>query len=113
MWNWSVNNIAMQPELNLNLNFIEFQFNQVQFNNCVKIKFHWKKKRCKLVEKVLKHFHEYGVEKITLKGHESKKTPFHGSSLGNGLKYIPICNLWWFMEHQVVLPKPITINRSH
>lgn len=37
------------------------------------------------MEKVLKHFHEYGVEKITLKRHESKKTLFHGSSLGNGL----------------------------
>jgi hypothetical protein len=37
------------------------------------------------VEKVLKHFHEYGVEKITLKIHESKKTLFPASSLGNGL----------------------------
>jgi hypothetical protein len=37
------------------------------------------------VEKVLKHFHEHGVEKITLKTQESKKTPFHASSLGNGL----------------------------
>ncbi len=44
-----------------------------------------KKKGCKLVEKVLKHFHEHGVEKITLKTQESKKTPFHASSLGNGL----------------------------
>jgi hypothetical protein len=37
------------------------------------------------VEEVLKYFHEYGVEKLTLKRHESKKTPFHASSLGNGI----------------------------
>jgi hypothetical protein len=48
MWNWGVNNIKMQHELNLNLNLIQFQFNQIQFNNCVKIKFHWKKRGCKL-----------------------------------------------------------------
>jgi hypothetical protein len=37
------------------------------------------------VEKTLKHFNEYVVEEITLKTHESKMTPFHASSLGNGL----------------------------
>jgi hypothetical protein len=35
-----------------------------------------KEEECKLMEKALKFFHEYGVENITLKIHESKKTPF-------------------------------------
>jgi hypothetical protein len=48
-----------------------------------------KKKRCKLVEKVLKFIHEYGVKtKKKKKRHRYEKRPFYASLLESRLNMI-------------------------
>lgn len=78
--------------LQSNMNWIEFQFNQIQFNNCVKIKFHWKKERMQIGGEGIKTFSRIWCWKNNFKNTWIQKDTFPCFFTWEWAKCIPIWN---------------------